>query len=88
MLVALTSVLLSLRVRNDAYYIASRRMERFGLGWDERRLPIGAVEHARRVGLTGRVLNHLNFGGYLMWAAGQHDRRRRWVWSHSGVCCR
>jgi hypothetical protein len=66
--IVLASVLLTLRVYNDAYYIASRRQDRFGVSWNELTQPISAASHAERAGLDGPVLNHLNFGGYLMWA--------------------
>src|SRR5207249_323309 len=65
---AVAAIAISLRVVNDAYYIASRRVERFGLDWNRLELPIDAVRYADRAGLHGPVLNHLNFGGYLMWA--------------------
>jgi len=61
-------VLLSLRIVNDAYYIDSRRLERFGLGWSRLVLPIDVAEYIDRRGLHGPMLNHLNFGGYLIWA--------------------
>jgi len=64
----LVTTLLTLRVYNDAYYVANRRPDRFGVGWNELTQPVAAVEHAERTGLHGPVLNHLNFGGYLMWA--------------------
>lgn len=56
------------RVVHDAHYVATRRLDRFGLGWNREALPVDAVEHANRAGLRGRVLNQLGFGGYLMWA--------------------
>jgi len=62
------TLLLSLCVVHDGYYIASRRPGRFGLGWSRLTLPTDAVRYADRVGLTGPVLNHLNFGGFLMWS--------------------
>jgi hypothetical protein len=62
---------LGLRVCNDAYYVSSRRLERFGLGWNALALPIDAAEWAGRTSLPGRMLNHLNFGGWLMWAVPQ-----------------
>jgi hypothetical protein len=65
---ALGAVLLCARVATDAYYVASRRPERFGLAWNPLDTPIAAAEYARRAQLPGRMLNHLNFGGYLMWA--------------------
>lgn len=64
----LALILLGLRVYHDAYYIASRRPERFGLGWNRLVLPVDAAEYAKKAALKGRFLNHLNFGGYLMWA--------------------
>lgn len=65
------AIVLGLRVATDAYYIASRRPERFGCGWNRLALPVDAADHARRAGIPPRVLNHLNFGGYLMWALPQ-----------------
>jgi hypothetical protein len=68
-LVALAEAALCARVLTGAYYTASRRPERFGVGWNRGELPIAAAEYAKRAGLDRmRVLNHLNFGGYLMWA--------------------
>ncbi|MFN8548652.1 MAG: tetratricopeptide repeat protein [Candidatus Eisenbacteria bacterium] len=61
----------ALRVMNDAYYLESRRPERFGLDWNRGALPVGVADYAYRVDLRGHVLNHLNFGGHLMWALGQ-----------------
>ena len=59
---------LGVRVCTDACYVSNRRLERFGLGWNELTLPVAAAEFAGRSGLDGHVLNHLNFGAYLMWA--------------------
>ncbi len=67
-LAAAASLVLGLRVVNDAYYIDTRRMERFGWGWNRLALPIDAAHYAVEARLGGPVLNHLNFGGYLMWA--------------------
>jgi tetratricopeptide (TPR) repeat protein len=58
---------LGLRAWHDAYYIASRRTDRSGLGWNRLALPIEAAQLAAER-LDGPVLNHLNFGGYLIWA--------------------
>jgi len=69
--VCIASLMVGLRAQHDAYYIASRRPERCGLGWNRPVLPIGAAEYAVRAGLDGPVLNHLNYGGYLMWARPQ-----------------
>src|SRR5439155_12084874 len=48
----------SLRVTHDAYYIASRLPERFGVTWNRLALPVGLAEYARRVGLPPPMLNH------------------------------
>lgn len=66
--VAAAAILLTLRVYNDAYYIASRRQDRFGTGWNRLTQPMAGTSYAERGGLDGPVLNHLNFGGYLIWA--------------------
>jgi hypothetical protein len=34
--------------------------------------PVKAVEFIRRTGLTGRMLNEYEYGGYLIWAAPEH----------------
>jgi tetratricopeptide (TPR) repeat protein len=70
-LLALLALALGLRVAHDSYYIAARRPTRFGLGWNRLVLPLDAAEFAVRAGLRGPVLNHLNFGGTLMWALPQ-----------------
>jgi hypothetical protein len=67
-LVGLAALLLALRVGTDAYYVAADRNDRFGLGWNRLRLPVDAAAFARTAGLEGNVLNHIGFGGYLMWA--------------------
>ena len=59
---------LCLRVATGAWYIDSRSDDRLGLGWSATTLPMEAAAFMNKAGLDGRVLNHLNFGGYLMWA--------------------
>jgi hypothetical protein len=68
---AAIALLVTVRVYHDAYYVATRRVDRFGLEWNRSALPVDLAEWSRRVGLTGRVLNHLDFGGYLGWAREQ-----------------
>ena len=67
----LLAVVLGLRVVTDAYYIAARRPERFGWGWNRGILPVEAAAYVKRMGLPGPMFNHLTFGGYLMWALPQ-----------------
>jgi tetratricopeptide (TPR) repeat protein len=62
------SAVVGLRAWNDAHYVASRRPERTGLGWNRLALPLDAADHVVRAGIRGPVLNHLDFGGWLMWA--------------------
>lgn len=57
-------------VVTDAHYLATRRSDRFGVGWNRTVLPVEAAAWARDAGLPGRVLNHLNFGGWWRWATG------------------
>lgn len=65
------AVLIGLRVATDAHYVATRRETRTGLGWSTVSLPVEAVDWTKAADLRGPVLNHLNFGGYLMWARGE-----------------
>lgn len=63
------SVLFVMRVATDAYYLDSRRPSRTGLGWNHLSLPVDAADYARKAGMSReRVLNHLDFGGWLMWS--------------------
>lgn len=69
--VAVATVILALGVVHDGYYAANRRPERFGLGFNRLVLPIDAAQYADRAHLDGPMLNHLNFGGWLLWARPQ-----------------
>jgi tetratricopeptide (TPR) repeat protein len=65
---ATAAFVLCARVVSDAYYVASRREDRFGWAWNRGALAVDTAEFLRRVPAEGRLLNHLNLGGYLMWA--------------------
>ncbi|MBN2054517.1 hypothetical protein JW905_06320, partial [bacterium] len=67
-LFSLVIVATGARIVTDAAYISTRRGERFGWCWNDDFVPVKAAEFADRERLPGRMLNHLNFGGYLMWA--------------------
>ena len=58
---------LCLRVGTNAYYVSERRFDRFGLGLDEMREPEKAAEFLTQNQLNGRMLNHLDLGGWLDW---------------------
>jgi hypothetical protein len=62
------AVVFSARVFQDAYYVDARRPQRFGWSWNRLVLPVDMAAWAERANPPGRVLNHLAFGAYLMWA--------------------
>jgi len=65
-------ILLScVRVATGAYYFSDRRGERFGLGLDAEKQPVGAVRFLMENGLDGPMLNQVNMGGWLDWQAPQ-----------------
>jgi hypothetical protein len=64
-------VLTALRVFNDAYYLSEGRDDRFGWGIDEDRFPVKATAFLTQNHLDGKILNHLNLGGWLDWQAPQ-----------------
>ncbi|HPR65290.1 MAG TPA: tetratricopeptide repeat protein [Thermoanaerobaculia bacterium] len=58
---------MNLRVITGAYYIGSRRHDRFGCRFNTLMLPVRASDYAKEAGFTGPMLNSLGYGGYLMW---------------------
>jgi hypothetical protein len=64
-------ILLGLRVATNAFYISDRRNDRLGLDLDGERLPVKAVQFMIQNRLDGRMLNDLNFGGWLDWQGPQ-----------------
>jgi hypothetical protein len=60
------SALLLPTIPTDAYYTMLRAPLRFGVAYDESRLPVDAVAFLRERKLEGRLFNHHDFGGYLM----------------------
>jgi len=62
---------LCLRVMTNAYYVSDRRVDRFGLGLDPDRLPVAAAEFLESHHLEGRLLNNLDFGGWMDWKGSQ-----------------
>lgn len=61
----------AVRVATNAYYIGDRRLERFGLGLNPAFLPIKTTEFLRQNHLDGRILNTMNYGGWMDWKAPQ-----------------
>lgn len=62
---------LCLRVVTSAYYVSSRRAERFGLGINQELQPIRAAQFLAQNQLTGRILNSLDPGDWLEWQGRQ-----------------
>jgi tetratricopeptide (TPR) repeat protein len=58
---------ISLRIITNAWYIADRREDRFGYSLSEQFLPVDAVCFLQNNNVSGRIFNHLNYGGFLMW---------------------
>jgi hypothetical protein len=52
---------------SGAYYNNYRSNERFGYRFNNLMLPHKAAQFLRENKLTGRILNHFNFGGFLMY---------------------
>jgi len=71
LLSAVFILLASLRVATNAFYITDRRVDRLGLGLDAERLPVKAAGFLAQNHLDGRLLNHLDFGGWLDWKGPQ-----------------
>ncbi|HUO58625.1 MAG TPA: tetratricopeptide repeat protein [bacterium] len=70
-LVLLLFLGIACRVVTGAYYLNERRYDRFGLGLDQEQQPVKATEFLVQNHLDGKILNHLNLGGWLDWRAPQ-----------------
>ncbi len=68
---SLFTLLFCLRVATNAYYISDRRQDRVGLGLDTEKQPVHAAQFLVDNQLDGRILNHLNAGGWLVWKGPQ-----------------
>ncbi len=64
---SLLVLVLCFRVVTNAFYVNERRLDRFGVGLDPERLPIAASDFLRANHLDGRMLNSLDWGGWLAW---------------------
>lgn len=64
---ALLVLFLGVRVLTNAYYVDERRLDRFGVGLDTGRLPIACADYLKQNRLEGRMLNSLDWGGWLVW---------------------
>ncbi|TAL63062.1 MAG: hypothetical protein EPN85_01010 [Bacteroidetes bacterium] len=71
MVFILTSVLLILSLRTNAFYIHYRAIYRFGTDWSSLNLPVKATNFLLKNNLNGKMLNQLDLGGYLGFFTGQ-----------------
>lgn len=58
-------ILVILSVSTNAFYIHYRMSYRFGTGWSNSTLPVKAVAFMERNNIKGKILNTLDYGGYL-----------------------
>jgi len=71
MLIVILSLILIAAVVTDAYYINYRSNDRFGYKFNEHVLPVRAAKFLNEHHLEGKLLNHFNYGGYLIYALPQ-----------------
>ncbi len=60
------TVLASMRVATNAYYIGWRSRDITGYRYSTNNMPMRSAQFLRDNGLTGRLFNHINFGGIYM----------------------
>ncbi|MBI5476129.1 MAG: hypothetical protein HY964_05260 [Ignavibacteriales bacterium] len=63
--------LLAISLVTDVYYINFRSNDRFGYKYNSHVLPVAAASFLRENNLTGKILNHFNFGGFLIYTIPQ-----------------
>ena len=64
--VVIIAVLISVASVSDGYPIFRHSPFRFGFVTDKDQLPVEAIEFLKKNHIKGKLLNHLDFGGYLM----------------------
>ena len=69
--IVLASCIFILLITTNAYYIGFRSNYRFGCSYSPYYLPEKAANFLRENKLEGKILNHLNFGGFLIHALPQ-----------------
>jgi hypothetical protein len=63
----MAAILISITTVTDGYAIFRNSPYRFGFTADNDQLPTGAVSFLNKNQLKGKMLNHLDYGGYLMY---------------------
>lgn len=64
--IGLASILMSMRVVSNDFYSTQRLSHRFGYVYNNLFLPVKAAEFLNEHHLTGKIFNHIDFGGYLI----------------------
>jgi hypothetical protein len=64
--VLLASILMALRIVSNDFYSNQRLSHRFGYAYNNLFLPVRAAEFLNDRHLTGKLFNHIDFGGYLI----------------------
>ncbi len=64
--VLLASILMTMRIVSNDFYSTQRLSHRFGYVYNNLFLPVKAAEFLNGQHLEGKILNHIDFGGYLI----------------------
>ncbi len=65
------ALMLILSIYSNAFYINYQSTYRFGFSWSNNTLPVNAVNFLQKNNSNGKILNQLDFGGYLEYFAQQ-----------------
>lgn len=69
--IIIISLVLVISVVTNVYYINYRSNDRFGYRFNNQMLPVKAAKFLTDNHLDGKILNHFNFGGFLIYALPQ-----------------
>ena len=64
--VVFASFVMTVRVVSNDFYSTQRLSHRFGFVYNNLFLPVKAAEFINEYHLTGKIFNHIDFGGYLI----------------------
>jgi hypothetical protein len=64
--VLLASILMTMRIVSNDFYSTQRLSHRFGYVYNNLFLPVKAADFLNDHHLTGKLFNHIDFGGYLI----------------------
>ena len=65
--ISIIAVILTVSIFTGAYYNNYRSNERFGYRFNNLMVPVQAARYLQDNHLSGKMLNHFNFGGFLMY---------------------